>query len=356
MADRCLTISLADGCGAGRRRCCCALKTSQLATRLNGCRRCWPAWSCSRPSSISCSGCTSRSGGSPRCASSFGSCRPPRCWRFRCWFSTTCCCRRISTARSSSARSPSPFISSSRPRCSAARASPTGISARRARSAAPARSMRSRPCSSARAADVEVPLRADRERRDHPRSSRSASCRRRGRIRASRCAACRCSADSTISRTWSRCCGRARCRCRALVLTPSAFEPDSGAESILIRARRLGLTVNRLPSLDESGRTLQLAPVAVEDLLLRPSVKIDYGRLEAFLQRQVRRRHRRRRFDRRGNLRPRGDLRRGAPADHRELGARALCRAGGSGGQAAADPRSTAGWPMSATASASFGC
>jgi len=69
-----------------------------------------------------------------------------------------------------------------------------------------------------------------------------------------------------------------------LVLTPSAFEPGGGAESILIRARRLGLTVNRLPSLDESGRTLQLAPVAVEDLLLRPSVKIDYGRLEAFLK------------------------------------------------------------------------
>src|SRR6185436_10409768 len=69
-----------------------------------------------------------------------------------------------------------------------------------------------------------------------------------------------------------------------LVLTPSAFEPTGGAESVLIRARRLGLTVNRLPSLDESGRTLQLAPVAVEDLLLRPSVKIDYGRLESFLR------------------------------------------------------------------------
>ena len=69
-----------------------------------------------------------------------------------------------------------------------------------------------------------------------------------------------------------------------LVLTPSAFEPGSGAESLLMRARRLGLTVNRMPSLDESGRTLQLAPVAVEDLLLRPSVKIDYARLESFLK------------------------------------------------------------------------
>ena len=69
-----------------------------------------------------------------------------------------------------------------------------------------------------------------------------------------------------------------------LVLTPSAFEPGSGAESILMQARRLGLTTKRLPSLDETGRTLQLAPVAVEDLLLRPSVKIDYGRLEDFLK------------------------------------------------------------------------
>jgi FlaA1/EpsC-like NDP-sugar epimerase len=68
-----------------------------------------------------------------------------------------------------------------------------------------------------------------------------------------------------------------------VVLTPSAFEPNSGAESILMQARRLGLTASRLPSLDETGKTLQLAPVAVEDLLLRPSVKIDYDRLEKFL-------------------------------------------------------------------------
>lgn len=69
-----------------------------------------------------------------------------------------------------------------------------------------------------------------------------------------------------------------------LVLTPSAFDPGSGVESLLMQARRLGLAINRLPSLDETGRALQLAPVAVEDLLLRPSVKIDYGRLEGFLK------------------------------------------------------------------------
>src|SRR5262249_17803996 len=68
-----------------------------------------------------------------------------------------------------------------------------------------------------------------------------------------------------------------------LILTPSAFEPGSGAEAILMQARRLGMPLNRTPSLDETGQTLRLAPVAVEDLLLRPSVKIDYTRLEKFL-------------------------------------------------------------------------
>lgn len=69
-----------------------------------------------------------------------------------------------------------------------------------------------------------------------------------------------------------------------LVLTASVFEPGSGAESILMRARRLGLATSRLPSLDEGGEALRLAPVAVEDLLLRPSVKIDYRRLEEFIR------------------------------------------------------------------------
>jgi FlaA1/EpsC-like NDP-sugar epimerase len=51
-----------------------------------------------------------------------------------------------------------------------------------------------------------------------------------------------------------------------------------------MRARRLGLTASRLPSLDEGREALQLTPVAVEDLLLRPSVKIDYRRLEDFVK------------------------------------------------------------------------
>ena len=68
-----------------------------------------------------------------------------------------------------------------------------------------------------------------------------------------------------------------------LVLAPSALSPEARPESILIRARKLGLTMSQMPSLDAGGTAVQLAPVAVEDLLLRPSVRIDYGRLEEFV-------------------------------------------------------------------------
>ncbi|MFN3657343.1 MAG: SDR family NAD(P)-dependent oxidoreductase [Pseudolabrys sp.] len=72
-------------------------------------------------------------------------------------------------------------------------------------------------------------------------------------------------------------------RVTRLVLTPSALSPEARPESLLIRARRLGLTMSQMPSLDSAGPAVQLAPVAVEDLLLRPSVKIDYRRLESFV-------------------------------------------------------------------------
>ena len=68
-----------------------------------------------------------------------------------------------------------------------------------------------------------------------------------------------------------------------MVMTPSAFDADSRPESVLMRARRLGLIVSRLPSL-ESGDVPRLTAVAVEDLLLRPSEKIDYARLEALVK------------------------------------------------------------------------
>ena len=42
-----------------------------------------------------------------------------------------------------------------------------------------------------------------------------------------------------------------------IVMAPSAFEPEAQPEAVLMRARRLGLIVSRLPSL-ESGETPRL--------------------------------------------------------------------------------------------------
>jgi FlaA1/EpsC-like NDP-sugar epimerase len=77
--------------------------------------------------------------------------------------------------------------------------------------------------------------------------------------------------------------GQQGTRVTRAILAPSALSPDARPESILIRARKLGLNLSQLPSLDSGGPAVQLAPIAVEDLLLRPSVKIDYRRLETFV-------------------------------------------------------------------------
>ena len=68
-----------------------------------------------------------------------------------------------------------------------------------------------------------------------------------------------------------------------LVMAPSALLPESRPAALLIRARRIGLAMSQLPSLDAGGAAVQRAPVTVEDLLLRPSIKIDYRRLEQFV-------------------------------------------------------------------------
>jgi FlaA1/EpsC-like NDP-sugar epimerase len=67
------------------------------------------------------------------------------------------------------------------------------------------------------------------------------------------------------------------------VMLPSAFQAEAHPETFLMRAKRLRLIVSRLPSL-ESGDVPRLAPVAVEDLLLRQSTAIDYARLEALVK------------------------------------------------------------------------
>jgi O-antigen biosynthesis protein WbqV len=73
-------------------------------------------------------------------------------------------------------------------------------------------------------------------------------------------------------------------RVSRLVLTPSALEPELHPETMLMLARRLGLAASRMPSLGEGEEALRLTPINVEDLLLRPSVKIDYQRLEHFIR------------------------------------------------------------------------
>ncbi len=73
-------------------------------------------------------------------------------------------------------------------------------------------------------------------------------------------------------------------RVSRLVLTPSALEPELHPETMLMLARRLGLAASRMPSLGGGEEALRLAPINVEDLLLRPSVKIDYRRLEHFIR------------------------------------------------------------------------
>lgn len=70
---------------------------------------------------------------------------------------------------------------------------------------------------------------------------------------------------------------------KRLVMAPSAFEEGANPESVITQAKHLGVVVNQLPPL-ETGETPRLKPVAVEDLLLRPTVKIDHARLDEFIR------------------------------------------------------------------------
>ena len=283
--------------------CCCA-----------SCRRS----SSMRASSISLSACTPRSGASPRCRTCSTSSAPRRCSRSRCWCSTTSWWRRRSTARSSSARSRSCSTGSCRwcswraahrlplfPLCAHAAA------CRAASDAVPTLVL-------GRAADAEVLLRAIESgavSRMRPVGILSPSMADRGQsIRGIPVLGSLDDLEQVV-----RDCEARGTHIGAADLHAVRARAGRAPESILMRARRLGLQTSRLPSLDEGGEALQLAPVEVEDLLLRPSVKIDYRAARKRRARQVDHRHRRRRLDRRGNLRPRRDVRRGAAAGGREF-------------------------------------
>ncbi|MBP1178361.1 SDR family NAD(P)-dependent oxidoreductase [Methylobacterium sp. PvR107] len=74
---------------------------------------------------------------------------------------------------------------------------------------------------------------------------------------------------------------------RRLVAAPSALAPEAAPDDLLVRARRLGLPLARVAGLGEGAQGPQLAPLEIEDLLLRPTVAIDRQRLEAFLTGRV---------------------------------------------------------------------
>ena len=61
---------------------------------------------------------------------------------------------------------------------------------------------------------------------------------------------------------------------RRLLATPSALTPEANPD-MLIAPRRLGLPLVRVTSLGEGMRDAELAPLEIEDLLLRPTVQID---------------------------------------------------------------------------------
>jgi O-antigen biosynthesis protein WbqV len=71
---------------------------------------------------------------------------------------------------------------------------------------------------------------------------------------------------------------------RRLVATPSALAPEARPDSLIAQARRLGLPLARLTSLGEGLRDAEIAPLEIEDLLLRPTVQIDRERLERFIR------------------------------------------------------------------------
>jgi FlaA1/EpsC-like NDP-sugar epimerase len=63
-------------------------------------------------------------------------------------------------------------------------------------------------------------------------------------------------------------------RVASLILTPSALTFEAQPELLIMRARRFGASVTR-PQATDDGTPIRLAPIRIEDLLLRPSVTID---------------------------------------------------------------------------------
>jgi O-antigen biosynthesis protein WbqV len=71
---------------------------------------------------------------------------------------------------------------------------------------------------------------------------------------------------------------------RRIVATASALTPEAEPDKWLARTRKLALPISRIDTLGEGTRDTELAPLEIEDLLVRPSVVIDRERLGTFLK------------------------------------------------------------------------
>lgn len=71
---------------------------------------------------------------------------------------------------------------------------------------------------------------------------------------------------------------------RRIVATPSALLPEAEPDKWLARTRKLALPISRIASLGESARDTEIAPLEIEDLLVRSTVAIDRERLAGFLR------------------------------------------------------------------------
>jgi FlaA1/EpsC-like NDP-sugar epimerase len=71
---------------------------------------------------------------------------------------------------------------------------------------------------------------------------------------------------------------------RRIVATPSALASEAEPDKWLAQTRKLAIPISRLDTLGEGVRGSELAPLEIEDLLVRPSVRIDRERLEGFLK------------------------------------------------------------------------
>ncbi|CAM5205849.1 O-antigen biosynthesis protein WbqV OS=Bosea thiooxidans OX=53254 GN=SAMN05660750_03877 PE=3 SV=1 [Bosea thiooxidans] len=71
---------------------------------------------------------------------------------------------------------------------------------------------------------------------------------------------------------------------RRIVATPSALLPEAQPEKWLARTRKLALPISRIESLGEGARDTEIAPLEIEDLLVRSTVAIDRERLGGFLK------------------------------------------------------------------------